>query len=399
MVSTRSWFTGVLGRIFSRGTEVELLQGLNFTDGFVATPNRATKLIDVAMAVEDFRGPTGATGATGAKGATGDTGPAAVAGEIPSSYVELPSPVGTTSATLVDVTGMSVTITLDTPVRIAVFASFELQTQSGAAPSTMGVAVSIDGTDHDELKRYLSGSNDQGIGSITHRTDTSLSAGVHTIKLRFRRVSGAATPGINKAHMVVMAMQSAIGPEGPMGAVHVQLTPGATATDITTNTIVASPGVTVEDGYLAFYKGIKGSWVAMNSDGGNVLQTVNLTQRSAAVGNSYPHWFADAHAKVYLCTLGIRTKWYSDSDRTHSGTVDAIVDLLVTSIGSAPTSISAAVIGTVQVDASRAHADFASADVQVASVSNGFSITGVRPAGLACHCKADWAVLDFEDIT
>ena len=169
-------------------------------------------------------GPTGPvqTGPTGAAslitGPTGNIGPAAVAGEIPSAHVEMSTPVGTTSATLEDVAGVSTTITLDEPVKIAVFCSFQVSTQSGASASTIGIAISIDGVDGDEVQRQLSGSSDIGIGAIVHRTSLSLVAGTYTVKLRFRRVAGVATPGIDTADLLVMAMQSAKGETGPTGA-------------------------------------------------------------------------------------------------------------------------------------------------------------------------------------
>lgn len=170
-------------------------------------------------------------GDKGDKGDTGDTGPAAVAGELPNSYVEYSTPQGTTSATLVDVTGMSTTIHLDETVHIAVVASFELQTQSGAASSTIAVAINIDGTDHDQYQRYLSGSNDLGIGAIVHRTATAFAAGTYTVKLRYRRVSGTATPGINRADMLVFACQGAKGEQGDPGATGATGATGAAGAD------------------------------------------------------------------------------------------------------------------------------------------------------------------------
>ena len=127
---------------------------------------------------------------------------------IPSEYVEMTTPVGTVSAVLEDVSGASITITPTSSTEAIVMASFEVQTQSGASASTIGIAVNINGVDHDEMQRYLSGSNDLGLGSLTHRSAT-LTGGVPvTIKLRFRRVTGVATPGINKAHMAVLLCEA-----------------------------------------------------------------------------------------------------------------------------------------------------------------------------------------------
>ena len=111
---------------------------------------------------------------------------------------------------------MSTTIILDEPVEIAVLASFEAQTQSGASASVIGVAIQVNGVDYDEYQRYLSGSNDQGIGAITHRTG-EMAAGTYGVKLRYRRVSGVSTPGLNHADMIVMAMQGARGSAGSAG--------------------------------------------------------------------------------------------------------------------------------------------------------------------------------------
>lgn len=160
------------------------------------------------------QGPAGPTGATGAQGAQGPTGPAGAtgptgptAGRIPNAYVELSAPVGTTSAVLEDVTSMVTTLTLAQPSEVAIHAAFQAQTISGGSASTLAVAISIDGVDHDEYQRYLSGSNDLGIGAIVHRSSADLTAGLHTFKMRFRRVSGVATPGLQRADMLVMGMQ------------------------------------------------------------------------------------------------------------------------------------------------------------------------------------------------
>lgn len=162
----------------------------------------------------------------------GPTGASAVAGEMPNAFVDTGTPTGTESATLEDVPGMSTTITLDESVNIAVIASFELATQSGAAASTIAIAINIDGTDYDETARYLSGANDTGIGAIVHRSVMALAAGTYTVKLRYRRVSGVAVPGINKADMLVLALQGAKGEDGADGADGLEVELQKTATHI-----------------------------------------------------------------------------------------------------------------------------------------------------------------------
>lgn len=195
---------------------------LNVSNGDVyeKTGASAWTLRDNLMGPTGATGATGATGPAGADGTDGLDGADAVAGKLPSSYAELASPLGTTSATF-ETTGVETTITLDEAVEIACMASFEVATQSGASASTIEVAFEIDGTIHDAHARYLSGSNDVGIGAIVHRTG-ELAAGTYGVKLMFRRVSGVATPGLNSADMLVMAMQGAKGETGATGAQGIQ---------------------------------------------------------------------------------------------------------------------------------------------------------------------------------
>ena len=120
-------------------------------------------------------------------------------------HVETVVPASTVSATLENVANMSVVINLSKSSFINAFASFSLQTASGASSSTIGLDISFDGSSGEEHQRFLSGTNDLGIGAIVERTDTALPAGNHTATLRFRRVSGTATPGIVVASMIVFA--------------------------------------------------------------------------------------------------------------------------------------------------------------------------------------------------
>lgn len=172
---------------------------------------------------------------------------AGVTGEIPNSYVETSTPQGTTSATLEDVTGMSTTITLTATTNIVAIASFQAQTQSGASASTIAVAISINGVDHDETQRYLSGSNDVGIGAIVHRTATALPAGTYTVKLRFRRVSGVSTPGLNRADMSVIALQGVKGADGANGTNGTNGTNGATGATGPAGTVDNASGLTLTE--------------------------------------------------------------------------------------------------------------------------------------------------------
>lgn len=125
---------------------------------------------------------------------------------IPTAHVEVSTPVGTTSETFEDVTGSETTVTFAVPSYLVAIASFQLSTISGASASTIEINVNIDGVDQSAHARSLSGTSDTGIGAISHRSDTVLAAGVHTVKLTFRRTAGVATPGIDNAYIVVFGL-------------------------------------------------------------------------------------------------------------------------------------------------------------------------------------------------
>lgn len=137
--------------------------------------------------------------------------------EIPNSYTELSTPVGTVSATLEEVTALTTTITLTQSVPLSIMLSFEAKTQSGSSQSILGVAVQIDSETPEEYQRYLSGASDTGIGAIIHRSNTALSIGEHTVRVLIRRVSGTTTPGLDRADLLVMAMQGVKGDQGEPG--------------------------------------------------------------------------------------------------------------------------------------------------------------------------------------
>jgi len=121
-------------------------------------------------------------------------------------YVEVNAPQGTTSAVFVDVPGSVLNIVLTEPQYIAIVSSFEMATQSGASASIIELCVNIDGVDHDDSSRYLSGSNDVGLGPITHCSDAPLAAGAHVVKMRFRRATGVSTPGVNRIDLLALGL-------------------------------------------------------------------------------------------------------------------------------------------------------------------------------------------------
>ena len=215
-------------------------------------------------------GPQGPQGVQGAEslvpGPQGDIGASGIAGELPSGYADTITPVGTTSATLEE-TGLEASVTLEGPAKIAAFASFELATQGGGgSASVIALALEIDGVVHDEVQRYLSGTNDQGIGTIVHRSsDTLFPAGTYTAKLLFRRVSGSVTPGINVADLLVLGLQGAVGPQGPDGAQGVDGAQGADGAQGDTGA-QGAPGPQGNDGALG-PQGVDGAQGAAGADG------------------------------------------------------------------------------------------------------------------------------------
>ena len=161
---------------------------------------------------DGYDGPPGPQGPTGA---TGATGPAPAAGPLPSEYVEEETPHSTTSATLEDIPNVTADITLTGEAHIAVWLNCGIDSDGIC---DMGIAVNINGTDLDEITFHLSGATDSSDATIIHRSLTVLAAGTHTVKGRFRRISGTPKiPTVIRADMLVMALSGGVGPQGPMG--------------------------------------------------------------------------------------------------------------------------------------------------------------------------------------
>ena len=144
----------------------------------------------------------------GPTGPAGPAGAAAVAGPLPSSYVEMETPQTVTSGTLIDIPGVSTTITLDSTVHIAVIMNCMI---SSDGICDLDLGISINGTDHDVVTTHLNGSSDAGVTTVIHRTETELAAGTYTVKGRFARSSGVKTPQVDRADFLVFALQGAKG--------------------------------------------------------------------------------------------------------------------------------------------------------------------------------------------
>jgi len=165
-------------------------------------------------------GVTGADGATGAVGATGPTGAAgadAVAGKIPSSFVEMETLRTTTSATLIDITGVTTSITLESTVEIMAIMNCQCELVSGGA-SVIGLTLQINGVDTDEVFAYLTTTPTYIVIPVVKRS-SSLVAGTYNVKGRMRRYSGTGVVGVSRVDLVVFATQGAIGPTGVTGSI------------------------------------------------------------------------------------------------------------------------------------------------------------------------------------
>jgi hypothetical protein len=77
---------------------------------------------------------------------------------------------------------------------------------SGAA-ADLGLAISIDGTDHDTVVTHLAaGAGDSGVSGVNHRTASPLAPGTYTVKGRFKRSAGSGTPAVDRADLLVVSM-------------------------------------------------------------------------------------------------------------------------------------------------------------------------------------------------
>jgi hypothetical protein len=139
-------------------------------------------------------------------GNVGATGPASTPGVQPTAYVEMTTPRTTTSGTLEDITGATTTITLTATCHVSAYLVCNVVS---TGVSDIGCAISFDGTDHDEQRVTMGSGDDLGC-TVVHRTTTTLGPGTYTVKGRFRRISGAGTPGVNRADLLVVAHQGAV---------------------------------------------------------------------------------------------------------------------------------------------------------------------------------------------
>ena len=121
-------------------------------------------------------------------------------------FDEITSPVSTTSATLVDITGLTFDLVVPTGAVAHILATMTVQcSTTGGSPAVGAWAISIGGVDGTEIQRSLSGTLDTGSLSV-QAGRTGLTAGTYTVKGRHRRVSGSSTLDTDVAQLLAEAV-------------------------------------------------------------------------------------------------------------------------------------------------------------------------------------------------
>lgn len=165
------------------------------------------------------QGPQGNTGVTGPTGSLGPTGPQADPCSLPSDFETLTSPISTDSSVFVD-TGLSAAVDMSGYAPVYATASFEavsIGTPSPGSYVTGGFRLVINDSTGTELERFILSNDDVSIGSVKHRTDSTVAPGVYTAKLQYRRVDGSKTLQLNDAQLFIQGQQGCVGPTGPAG--------------------------------------------------------------------------------------------------------------------------------------------------------------------------------------
>ncbi|HUW15682.1 MAG TPA: hypothetical protein VMW94_01275, partial [Actinomycetes bacterium] len=122
-----------------------------------------------------------------------------------SEYVEMTTQRTTTSASLVDITGVTADIEIQREAHIAVWLNCHV---SAGATCDLDLAINFDGTDEDVITTHLT-ATDEGNVAVIHRTTTEVPPGTYTVKGRFARSAGGGTPAVERADFLVMSMGQA----------------------------------------------------------------------------------------------------------------------------------------------------------------------------------------------
>lgn len=128
---------------------------------------------------------------------------------IPLTHDDITGPSTTTSATLVDIPNSTITITNTVSAVLWVIMTITVDLSAGSN-STVAVSVNIDGVDSNESSSFFSATGYQIMtknecSGVT--TAVPLSPGSHTVKGRYRVVSGGGTARVNGGEITAMFMQ------------------------------------------------------------------------------------------------------------------------------------------------------------------------------------------------
>lgn len=128
---------------------------------------------------------------------------------IPIAHDDIPSGQTSSSGTLVDITGSTLTLANTVSAVLWVMMSVTLDLSVGSS-TTIAVAVSIDGVDSNENTSFFSATGYQVLTKNECSGVSSpipLSPGTHTVKGRYRVVSGGGTARIDGGEITAVFMQ------------------------------------------------------------------------------------------------------------------------------------------------------------------------------------------------
>lgn len=129
---------------------------------------------------------------------------------MPVAHGDIPGPVTTTSATLVDIPSSSLSVTNTTSAVLLVWLTVTADLSAGTN-TTIACAVNIDGVDSNETQVFISGGTAWVVVHLTESSGVSsavpIAPGLHTVKGRYRRVSGTGTVEINGGEITALFCQ------------------------------------------------------------------------------------------------------------------------------------------------------------------------------------------------
>lgn len=133
--------------------------------------------------------------------------PPATPTTIPSAHTDVNTPFTTTSASLVDISGLTASITNTIQCSILVLLTADFNATGAGGATTVAYAINLDGTDSDEQHIDFSSADTDQTGAIAH-IFAAVAAGVHTVKGRIRRVSGTQTAQFSQGMVTAVALQT-----------------------------------------------------------------------------------------------------------------------------------------------------------------------------------------------